>query len=65
MSFDQAAGLFKISWLVGIEVGFGSADFAYKQVEVGKLFCEPDESGKRDFLNRHRIPPAASIAEGD
>jgi hypothetical protein len=56
------AGLFKIARLVGIEVGLGSADFAYQQVEVRKLFSVPDKSGKREFLDRHRLPPARSIA---
>jgi hypothetical protein len=62
--FDQVSGLFKISRRVGIEVGFRSADFTYKQVEVGKFFDVPDESGKTEVLGEHRIPPAAEHSRG-
>ena len=41
-----------------------SADFAYEQVEVGKFFDVPDESGKTELLDGHHIPPAAEHSRG-
>ena len=57
VTFEFVAGIFELARFLGIEFGLGSADFTNKNVEVGRTFLVPDESGKREFLNRHRLPP--------
>lgn len=57
VALELMAGIFELARFLGIEFGLGSADFTNKDVEVGRTFLVPDESGKREFLYRHRVPP--------
>ena len=61
---DLMKGVFKVAGFKRIELGFGSADFADQDLEVGRLGVALDESGKSELLGWHRIPPTASIAKG-
>ena len=51
------AGIFEFARFLWIEFRLGSANLTNKNVEVGRTFLVPDESGKREFLYRHRVPP--------
>lgn len=64
MAFQLMTGIFEIAGFMRIELGLGPADFADKDVEVRRLFFVPDKSGKREFLDGHRIPPGGRIANG-
>jgi hypothetical protein len=57
MAGELVAGIFEFARFLRIELGFRSADLANEEVEVGRAFLVPDESGKRQVLYRHRFPP--------
>jgi hypothetical protein len=60
---DLMEGVFEFARFKRIEFNFGFADFTDQDLEVGRLGIALDECGKSEFLNWHRIPPAASIAK--
>jgi hypothetical protein len=60
---DLMEGVFELAGFKGIELGFRHANFTDQDLEVGRLGIAFDECGKSEFLNWHRIPPAASIAK--
>jgi hypothetical protein len=60
---DLMEGMFELARFKRIELGFGFADFTDKCLEVGRLGVALDKGGKSEFLNWHRVPPAASIAK--
>jgi hypothetical protein len=57
VAFELMTGIFEFARFVRIEFGLGSANLTNEDVEVGRMFKVPDESGKREFLYRHRVPP--------
>ena len=57
VTFELVAGIFELARFLWIEFGLGTANLTNKAVEVGRMFLVPDESGKRGFLYRHRVPP--------
>lgn len=57
VTLDFIPGTFKVASFKGIEFGFRSADFADKGLEVGGFRLLPDENGKSEFLDGHRVPP--------
>ena len=57
------AGVFESARMSWVVFGFDFADFANKDMEVRRPSVVPNESGKGEFLYRHQIPPAVSIAD--
>ena len=57
VAFELMPGILELAGFMRIELCFGTADFADKEMEVGRLFFVPDKSGEREFLDGHRIPP--------
>ena len=60
---DLMEGMFEIAGFKRIELGFGFADITDQDLEVGRLGAALDKGGKSEFLDWHRVPPAASIAK--
>lgn len=63
MVLDLAEGVFELTGFTRIELGFGLADIADQDLEVGRLGVALDKGGKSELLDWHRLPPAASIAK--
>ena len=60
---DQMEGMFERAGFKGIEFGFGFANITDQDLEVGRFGVALDKGGKTEFLDWHRVPPAASIAK--
>jgi hypothetical protein len=60
---DLMEGMFELAGFERIELGFGFADITDQDLEVGRLGVALDKGGKTEFLDWHRVPPAASIAK--
>jgi hypothetical protein len=56
-------GVFEVARLKRIKLDFGSANLTDDGLESERLGIVPDESGKNEFLELHRIPPTVSIAK--
>jgi hypothetical protein len=65
VAFELMTGILEVARFMRIELRFGTADFADKDMEVGRLFFVPDKSGERKFLDGHRIPPRAKHSKSD
>ena len=60
---DFTEGVFELAGFKRIELGFGFADIADQNLEVRRFGVALDKGGKSEFLDWHRLPPAASIAK--
>jgi hypothetical protein len=52
---DFTEGVFKLAGFKRIELGFGFADIADQDLEVGRLGVALDKGGKSEFLDWHRL----------
>jgi hypothetical protein len=55
--------VFELAGFKRIKLGFGFADIADQDLEVRRFWVALDKGGKSEFLDWHRLPPAASIAK--